>query len=62
MADLEKDFDYRDEHFDFIQQRIRNFCLKCESSRNGPLNPWSILPYLISNFVSCFANRDAYGL
>ena len=22
MADLEKDFDYKDEHFDFIQQAV----------------------------------------
>ncbi|KAF4518037.1 hypothetical protein B566_EDAN009270 [Ephemera danica] len=28
MATLEKDFDYRDEHFDFIQQWIRKFCLQ----------------------------------
>ncbi|KAI6653846.1 Cytoplasmic dynein 1 light intermediate chain 2 [Oopsacas minuta] len=28
MTDLEKDFDYKDEHFDFIQQKIRNFCLR----------------------------------
>ena len=26
---LEKDNDYRDEHFDFIQQHVRKFCLKC---------------------------------
>ncbi|KAI8790093.1 cytoplasmic dynein 1 light intermediate chain 2-like isoform X1 [Biomphalaria glabrata] len=25
---LEKDFDYKDEHLDFIQQHIRKFCLK----------------------------------
>ena len=25
MADLEKDYDYKDEHFDFIQQAVRNF-------------------------------------
>lgn len=28
MSDLEKNFDYKDEHFDFIQQKIRNFCLR----------------------------------
>nr|CAD7396024.1 unnamed protein product [Timema poppensis] len=28
MSTLEKDFDYRDEHFDFIQQWIRRFCLQ----------------------------------
>lgn len=27
MVTLEKDHDYRDEHFDFIQQWIRKFCL-----------------------------------
>jgi dynein light intermediate chain 1 len=27
MADLEKDFDYKDEHFDFIQQAVRGFIL-----------------------------------
>lgn len=26
-ANLEKEFDYREEHFDFIQQHIRHFCL-----------------------------------
>ena len=26
---LEKDNEYKDEHFDFIQQHIRKFCLKC---------------------------------
>eukprot|EP00800_Vazella_pourtalesii_P016770 TRINITY_DN491_c0_g1_i1.p1 TRINITY_DN491_c0_g1~~TRINITY_DN491_c0_g1_i1.p1 ORF type:complete len:484 (-),score=100.41 TRINITY_DN491_c0_g1_i1:181-1545(-) len=28
MTDLEKDFDYKDEQFDYIQQSIRKFCLK----------------------------------
>ncbi|XP_065352686.1 cytoplasmic dynein 1 light intermediate chain 2 isoform X3 [Cloeon dipterum] len=28
MGTLEKDMDYRDEHFDFIQQWIRRFCLQ----------------------------------
>ncbi|XP_044573467.1 cytoplasmic dynein 1 light intermediate chain 1 isoform X2 [Drosophila ananassae] len=28
MTTLEKEYDYRDEHFDFIQQWIRNFCLR----------------------------------
>lgn len=28
MATLEKEYDYRDEHFDFIQQWIRRFCLQ----------------------------------
>lgn len=27
IANLEKEFDYREEHFDFIQQHIRHFCL-----------------------------------
>lgn len=26
---LEKEHDYRDEHFDFIQSHIRKFCLQC---------------------------------
>ncbi|KAJ9574697.1 hypothetical protein L9F63_008132, partial [Diploptera punctata] len=28
MTTLEKDYDYRDEHFDFMQQWIRRFCLQ----------------------------------
>jgi len=28
MADLERDYDYKEEHFDFIQQSIRSFCLQ----------------------------------
>ena len=28
MADLERDYDYKEEHFDFIQQSIRTFCLQ----------------------------------
>lgn len=28
IVTLEKDHDYRDEHFDFIQQWIRKFCLQ----------------------------------
>lgn len=28
IANLEKEFDYREEHFDFIQQHIRHFCLR----------------------------------
>ncbi|XP_045137765.1 cytoplasmic dynein 1 light intermediate chain 2-like isoform X3 [Portunus trituberculatus] len=28
MSTLEKDFDYKEEHFDFIQQSIRKFCLQ----------------------------------
>ncbi|KAG8223260.1 hypothetical protein J437_LFUL001537 [Ladona fulva] len=28
MVTLEKDYDYRDEHFDFIQQWVRRFCLQ----------------------------------
>lgn len=27
MTTLEKEYDYRDEHFDFMQQWIRGFCL-----------------------------------
>jgi len=29
MSALEKDRDYKEEHFDFIQQHIRRHCLKC---------------------------------
>ncbi|XP_022240059.1 cytoplasmic dynein 1 light intermediate chain 2-like [Limulus polyphemus] len=29
MSILEKDYDYKDEHFDFIQQALRKFCLRC---------------------------------
>ena len=29
MTQLEKEMDYREEHFDFIQKHIRNFCIKC---------------------------------
>lgn len=28
MTTLEKDYDYRDEHFDFMQQWIRRFCIQ----------------------------------
>jgi len=31
-VDLEKDYDYKDEHFDFIQQAIRKFCLQYGAS------------------------------
>jgi hypothetical protein len=29
MLSLEKERDYKNEHFDFLQQQIRRFCLKC---------------------------------
>lgn len=29
VSTLEKEHDFREEHFDFIQQYIRKFCLKC---------------------------------
>ena len=32
MVTLEKEFDYRDEHFDFMQQWIRRFCLQYGAS------------------------------
>ena len=28
MSDLERDYDYKEEHFDFIQQSVRKFCLQ----------------------------------
>lgn len=30
MSVLEKEYDYKEEFFDFIQQAIRKFCLKCK--------------------------------
>ena len=30
MSTLEKDYDFREEHFDFIQQYARKFCLQCK--------------------------------
>lgn len=30
MVNLEKELDYKEEHFDFIQQAIRKLCLKCK--------------------------------
>ena len=33
MSTLEKEFDYKEESFDFIQQAIRKFCLKCKPFR-----------------------------
>jgi len=32
IADLERDYDYKEEHFDFIQQSIRHFCLQFGAS------------------------------
>lgn len=32
ITDLEKDYDYKDEHFDFIQQAVRKFCLQYGAS------------------------------
>lgn len=32
MADLERDYDYKEEHFDFIQQSVRKFCLEFGAS------------------------------
>ncbi|XP_074603088.1 dynein light intermediate chain [Brevipalpus obovatus] len=32
MSVLEKDYDYKEEHFDFIQQAVRKFCLKYGAS------------------------------
>ena len=28
ISTLEKDYDYKEEHFDFIQQHLRKFCLQ----------------------------------
>ena len=32
MSSLEKDYDYKDEHFDFIQKHVREFCLQYGAS------------------------------
>jgi dynein light intermediate chain 1 len=32
MADLERDYDYKEEHFDFIQKWVRKFCLQFGAS------------------------------
>ena len=37
MATLEKENNYNDEHFDFIQKHIRNFCLRCILSLSVPI-------------------------
>ncbi|XP_057291342.1 cytoplasmic dynein 1 light intermediate chain 1-like [Hydractinia symbiolongicarpus] len=29
MSVLEKEWEYREEHFDFLQKHLRNFCLRC---------------------------------
>ncbi len=34
MSVLEKEYDYKEESFDFIQQAIRKFCLKCKSNNS----------------------------
>ena len=31
MATLEKDNDYKDEYFDFMQYHLRKFCLECKT-------------------------------
>ena len=33
MSTLEKENEYREEHFDFIQKNLRKFCLKCKSNK-----------------------------
>lgn len=32
ISNLEKEQDYREEHFDYIQQWLRKFCLKCKKA------------------------------
>jgi len=32
MGDLERDYDYKEEHFDFIQQSVRHFCAQFGAS------------------------------
>ncbi|KAG2465088.1 DC1L1 protein, partial [Polypterus senegalus] len=44
---LEKEHDYRDEHFDFIQSYIRHFCLQCFMWKN-----WTMLVMWTSGFRS----------
>ena len=31
ISNLEKEHDFREEHFDFLQQWLRKFCLKCKT-------------------------------
>lgn len=38
MATLEKDNDYKDEYFDFMQYHLRKFCLECK------MNPFLLFP------------------
>ena len=33
MSTLEKENNYKDEHFDFIQKHVRKFCLRCILSK-----------------------------
>lgn len=39
---LEKEHDYTDEHFDFIQSHIRKFCLQCILRMCGKRKPVSV--------------------
>lgn len=33
MPVLEKENDYKDEHFDFMQYHLRKFCLECKRTK-----------------------------
>ena len=39
---LEKEHDYREEHFDFIQSNVRRFCLQCILFMHICLEQWSL--------------------
>jgi len=34
VESLEKDYGYKDSHFEFIQQHLRRTCLQCECANN----------------------------
>lgn len=48
---LEKEHDYRDEHFDFIQSHIRRFCLHCILVFNACLFFYLIFFLLLSSAI-----------
>ena len=34
MSTLEKENDYKDEYFDFMQHHLRKFCLECKNKKS----------------------------
>ena len=64
MSTLEKEYDYREEHFDFIQLHIRNFCLKCEFQDRFELGSSCglSLPKIEGvTFANCWKSFDVCG-